>query len=296
MSRIAITGSSGLIGRTLSDRLRADGHEVLRVLRGNPSDPAALWDPAKAWVREGALDGVDAIVHLAGASVGEGRWSKERKAELVASRVPATRLLVDHLATLKNKPAAFVAASAVGYYGSRGDETLTEDSSPGDDFLAKLCIDWERESLRAAGLGIRTAVLRFGVVLTKQGGALGKMLLPFKMGVGGKLGSGKAWMAWVSLDDVVGALVHALNSDLRGVVNVTGTPATNAQFTKALGAALHRPTLFPLPPPALKLMFGSDQAEELLLTSQRVESRKLSESGYAFAHAEVGEALKAILA
>ena len=296
MSRIAITGSSGLIGGVLVKRLQAGGHDIVRVRHGNRSDPAALWNPAEGWIREGAFDGCETVVHLAGASVGDGRWSKERKEELVATRVPATKLLVDHLAAMAQRPSAFIAVSAVGYYGSRGDEVLTEDSTAGDDFLAKLCIDWERESLRANEFGMRTAVLRMGVVLTKSGGALGKMLLPFKLGAGGKLGSGKAWMAWVSLDDAVGALLHAVDSNLSGVVNVTGAPVTNSEFTKALGSALHRPTLFPVPPPALKLMFGSEQAEMLLLTSQRVVSKRLEESGYTLVHPEIAGALRAALA
>jgi uncharacterized protein len=297
MSRIAITGSSGLIGSALRKSLQADGHEVVRVLRGNDSDPAALWDPARNWVRPGALEGCDAVVHLAGDSIGEGRWTEARKRQLTTSRVDATRLLVGHLATLEKRPAVFVSASAVGYYGSRGDEELDETSGPGNDFLAGLVRDWEAEAARAADHGIRTVTLRYGVVLSREGGALAKMLLPFKLGAGGRLGSGKQWMSWVSLADAAGAAAHAIaTSSLDGVVNVTAPdPVTNAAFTKALGAALHRPTLVPIPGFGMKLLFGSEAAEALLLTGQRVLPKKLLASGYTFRYPDIAGALAAAL-
>lgn len=297
MSRIAITGSSGLVGSALRANLASQGHDVVRVLRGNDSDPAALWNPGQGWVRPGALEGCDALVHLAGSSIGEGRWTDSRKKELSASRVEATRLLVDHLATLERKPAVLVAASAVGFYGSRGDDELTEDSPAGKDFLAGLVVDWEREVARAETLGIRTVMLRFGVILARDGGALTRMLLPFKLGAGGRIGNGRQWMAWVSLADAVGAAEYALKTEsLRGPVNVTApNPVTNASFTKALGSALHRPTLLPTPTFGLKLLLGREAAEGLLLTSQRVLPKKLQASGFAFAHADLGGALAAAL-
>ena len=297
MSRIAITGSSGLIGTALRKRLLAQGHEVVRVLRGNDSDPAALWKPEQGWVRPGALEGCDALVHLGGSSIGDGRWTERRKKELSASRIEATRLLVDHLATLDHKPSVLVSASAVGFYGDRGDEELTEESPAGHDFLAGLVVDWEREVSRAETLGMRTVMLRFGVVLAREGGALGRMLLPFKLGAGGRIGNGRQWMAWVSLADAVGAAIYAIETDsLRGPVNVTAPhPATNAEFTKALGSALHRPTLLPTPTFGLKLLLGGEAVDGLLLASQRVLPRKLEASGFAFTHADVQSALQAAL-
>jgi hypothetical protein len=293
MARIAVTGSSGLIGAKLRARLGADGHEVVRAFRGNDSDPSAMWDPSAGWMRSGAWEGLDAIVHLAGASIGDARWSEKRKRELTASRIDATRLLVDHLATVQRKPSTFIAASAVGYYGDRGEEELTEASPRGTGFLADLCEAWERESLRARELGMRVVLLRFGVVLSKDGGALKKMLLPFKLGVGGKLGSGKMWMSWIAEDDAVSAITHALATpSLEGPVNAVAMPVRNAEFTKALGAALRRPTVFPVPPPALKLLFGAPLAEELLLASARVLPAKLDSSGFTPAYPEVRGALR----
>jgi len=285
-----------MIGTALRERLTADGHEVVRVIRGNQSDPAAHWNPESGWFREGALEGVDAVVSLMGASIGEGRWTESRKKELSDSRVKATRLLVDHLASLERKPATFVSASAVGFYGDRGDEELTEESAKGTGFLAELVEDWEEETFRARDAGMRTVATRFGPVMSRKGGALSQMLLPFKLGVGGRLASGKQWMAMVSLDDAVGALVHALTSPLEGVVNVTAAPATNAEFTKELGKALHRPTLFPVPSFALKTLFGGELADELLLVSQRVISNKLAASGYSLRYPSVSAVVGAALA
>ena len=296
MPRIAITGSSGLIGSAFRAHAESAGHEIVRVRRGAPSDPAASWDPQTGWFREGALEGVDAVVHLAGESIGDGRWSARRKQELVSSRIDGTRLLIDHLASLERKPAVLVCASAIGFYGDRGDEQLSEESSAGTGFLADLVVAWEREAARANELGIRTVFTRFGIVLSKEGGALKKMLLPFKMGVGGRLGAGKNWMSFVALPDVVGAIETAITSDLSGPVNVTApNPVTNADYTKALGKAIHRPTLFPVPPFGLKLLFGAETAEELLLSSQRVNPAKLSAAGYRFHQPDIASALTAAL-
>ncbi len=293
MSRIAVTGSSGLIGSAFRTQAEANGHEIVRVRRGDPSDAAATWNPQTGWFREGALEGLDAVVHLAGESIGDGRWSVRRKQELVASRVDGTRLLVDHLASLAKKPSVLVSASGIGFYGDRGDEQLTEDSSAGTGFLADLVVAWEREVARANEFGIRTVFTRFGIVLSKDGGALKKMLLPFKMGVGGRLGGGKNWMSFVSLPDVVGAIEAAIaDASLSGPVNVTApNPVTNADYTKALGRAIHRPTLLPIPPIALKLLYGAETADELLFASQRVSPTKLSGAGYRFHQPDIASAL-----
>ncbi len=298
MTSIGITGSSGMIGTAFRAAAEANGDSIVRVLRGNQSDPAALWNPGAGWFRAGALEGIDAIVHLGGESVGDGRWSDKRKAELTASRVDATRLLVDHLATLTVRPGVLVAATGAGFYGDRGDELLTEDSGPGGGFLAGLVTAWEAEIARAAELGIRVVMLRFGVILDKRGGALTRLLLPFKLGAGGRIGSGKQYMPLVSLADAVGAIQHAIATPaLSGPVNVSvPEPATNGDFTKALGKVLHRPTLLPVPTFALNAMLGKETAREMLFFSARVSPRKLQESGYQFRSADVNAAVGAALA
>lgn len=297
MTRIAITGSSGLIGGALQEHLARNGHEVIRIRRGNDSDPSAMWNPDAGWFRPGALEGVEAVIHLAGAGIADKRWNERRKAELLGSRVNGTKLLVDHLATLTKRPGVLVSASAVGFYGSRGSEELTEASAAGDGFLPEICVAWEREAMRASELGIRTVTLRTGVVLTKKGGALAKMLPPFKMGMGGRLGDGKAYFPWVSLEDIAGIFEHVLTADVSGPVNAVGpAPVTNAEFTKALGKAIRRPTLLPVPTLGLKVLYGTGITEETLLTSQRVIPAALQASGYAFKHRTVEEALAAALA
>lgn len=297
MTTFAITGSSGMIGSALRQHLESAGHEVVRVRRGNPSDPSATWNPETGWVREGALDGVDVVIHLAGANIGEKRWNAARKRELSTSRIEATRLLVDHLATLQRKPAVLVSASAIGYYGSRGDETLTEESGQGSGFLADLVGGWEREAARAEDLGIRTVLVRTGLVLARHDGVLKRMLPPFKLGLGGRIGNGRAWFSWVTLADTVRIFEYAATSDLRGPVNASApNPVTNADFTRALGRALHRPTLFPVPPLALKVMFGGEMANETLLASQRVRPARLLAAGFAFQHETIDEGLAAALA
>ena len=297
MSRIAITGSTGLIGTTLQGHLKAQGHEVIPVVRGTPATPGAHWDPATGWFREGALEGVDAVVHLAGASIGDGRWTPSRKKLLVESRVNGTRLLVSHLATLSSKPPVLVSASAVGYYGSRGDEILDETAAPGKGFLPDLVVRWEAEALKARDLGIRVVLPRFGVLIAKEGGALPKMLFPFKMGVGGNLGSGKHWMAWIHKDDAAAAVIHATATPtIEGPINVVAEPVRNAEFTKALGKVLKRPTLFPVPPIALNVLFGRGTAEELLMASQRVSPQRLIASGFQHRYPTIAEALAAALA
>ena len=294
--RIAITGGSGLIGGALRERLAAAGHEAVGVRRGPEDDPEAQWDPAAGWVRDGALAGFAAVVNLSGASIGEGRWSAARRELLRASRIDATRTLVDHLGALPagDRPPVLVNQSAVGYYGDRGDDELTEDAPRGEGFLADLVADWEREAQRAEDHGMRTVRHRSAIVLSRQGPPLSRMLMPFRLGLGGRLGNGRWWMAWVTLEDELRSIEHALTSELSGPVNVAAPDAvTNGELTRALGRALRRPTLFPLPGFAYKLAFGQDPAE--LFASQRVVPKALADSGYEFAHPTIDGAFEALL-
>ena len=233
---------------------------------------------------------------MAGESIAEGRWTDEKKKRIRESRVKGTKLLGDAIANLTQPPKIFICASAIGYYGNRGDEVLNEASAPGDDFLAKVCVEWEEATSLAAEKGIRVVKARFGVILDKNGGALAKMLPPFRMGLGGRVGSGKQWMSWIALDDVVGALEFVLeNSALTGPVNfVAPRPVTNAEFTKALGKALSRPTIFPIPAFGVRLVFG-EMADALLLASQRVQPERLTAAGYAFRFSELEKALPHVL-
>jgi len=243
-----------------------------------------------------AAESADAIVNLAGASIGGGRWTEERKRLLRTSRVDLTEHLVRNLAGLTRRPAVLVSASAIGYYGDRGEEVLAESSPAGNDFLSRLSGEWEAAAMGAEKLGIRTVIMRFGIILSKSGGALPKMVTPFKLGVGGKLGSGKQWMSWVALDDVVGAIRDAIATpSLRGPVNVVApNPARNADFTRALARVLHRPALFPAPALALRLMLG-EMADALLLSSQRVTPQKLLDARFSFRFAELESALRRAL-
>lgn len=294
--RVAITGSSGMVGTALGESLERDGHEVLRMRRGSRLDPAAVWNPAEGWIREGALEGCDAVVNLAGASLAAGRWTASRKALLRSTRIESTRLIVDHLRTLSSRPGVLISASAVGYYGNRGDDLLDEDEPVGPGFLATLARDWETEALRATDLGVRTVPIRSGVILATTGGALPRLLLPFKFGLGGRLGSGTQWFAWIALSDHVAAVRHLLESDVVGPVNLVAPErVTNQDFTKALGSALRRPTLLPAPAFALRIALGQ-VADELLLTSHRVSAERLQASGYEFKHPQLAGALHAVLA
>ena len=294
--RIAITGASGLVGGALAERLQARGDEVVRVRRGPPAEDGSMWDPVVGWVKPGAFDGCEAVVHLSGASIGEGRWTARRRAELRASRIDSTRVLVDHLATLEPKPRRLLVASAVGYYGDRGDELLTEASSAGEGFLAELVRDWEAVAARAQDAGISTVMTRGGVAFDKQAAAFRRIVLPFKLFVGGRLGSGKQWVPWVTLEDTVAAMEHLLGSSLEGPVNVAAPGAvTNAELAKAIGKALGRPALFPVPRIALRLAVGA-AADELLFASQRVVPERLLADGFAFRHADIDTALEAITA
>ena len=292
--QIAITGSTGLIGTALRSRLEADGHAVVPFFRGGADKPGSTWDPPSGWIRPGAFEGVDAVVHLAGASIGEGRWSGARRKELLDSRVIPTRLLVAQMAALPNPP-ALISTSAVGYYGNRGDSVLTEDSERGTGFLSDVTAAWEDAALSGPGAGLSTSILRFGVVLSRKGGAFPRMLMPFRFGVGGTLGRGRQWMSWVTLDDVVGAIRHTIDTKATGVFNVTAPqPVTNREFTRELAKAVHRPALFPVPPIALRLLLG-ESADELLLASQRVGPSRLTAAGFTFQHADIATGIAAAL-
>jgi uncharacterized protein len=293
--KVAITGASGLVGTALVNVLRNDGHNVLRLVRpgGTALAGDARWNPATGELDAEALEGCDATVNFAGASIGEGRWSEARKKILRDSRIGSTQVLVGGLAKLKSKPRVLVSASAVGYYGDRGDEILAEASNPGNDFLAKLACDWEAQVLKAEASGIRTVILRFGVILSAHGGALPRMLTPFRMGMGGRLGSGKQWMSWLTLDEAVNLVRYAFeNGKLRGPVNAVSPNAIrNADFTRVLARTLRRPALFPVPAFALRLLLG-EMADALLLSSQRVAPQRLEAAGYSFLNLDLEPTLR----
>lgn len=296
--RFLISGSSGMVGTALREVLARDGHTVHRLVRpGGKAEPGSVrWDPAKGEFDHAAADGVDVVVNLAGASIAEGRWSEARKHLLRSSRVDATRVLVSGLAKLSARPNVLVSASAIGYYGNRGEEELTEGSPAGKDFLSEVGREWEAEAVRAEQAGIRTVILRFGVILSPRGGALARMLLPFKLGLGGRLGSGRQWMSWLTLPEAVGMIRYAAEQPgLRGPVNaVAPNPARNTEFTKALGRVLGRPTLFPAPAFALRLALG-EVADALLLSSQRVVPNKLKALHYPFVHPDLDQGFRAVL-
>jgi uncharacterized protein (TIGR01777 family) len=299
MMRILISGGSGLAGKALVRVLRAEGHSVARLVRpGNvPSAGDIAWDPIARTIDVSAMEAADAVVHLSGASIAHGRWTPARKAVLRSSRIDTTRVLVDALTRLQQKPRVFVSASAIGCYGDRGDEILTESSGNGTDFLSLLVRDWEGEAIRAEASGIRTVLLRFGVILSGEGGALPQMLSPFKFGLGGRLGSGKQWMSWIALEDAVGIVCSAItNKDLAGPVNVVApSPLRNADFTRIAAAVLHRPAIFVAPAFALRIALG-EMADALLLASQRVIPERLLAMGYSFRLPEFESALRSITA
>jgi len=294
-SRVLLTGASGLLGSALLRSLKSRGFQVVRLVRGSASGEDQLaWDPLQPIATETLTD-FDAVIHLSGETV-VGRWTDTKKKKIRESRVVSTRNLAHALAHTSEKPRVLITASAIGYYGDRVDELLREDSTPGTGFLAEVCREWEAAAQPAADAGIRCAQLRTGVVLSSDGGALQKMLPPFRMGVGGNLGSGRQWMSWIHVQDWVGAVHHILKTDLlQGPVNMVATkPVTNAEFTKTLGSVLSRPTIFPVPAFAAKLVFGL-MAEEVLLSSQRVEPNRLVTSGYPFQYSDLRKALEAIL-
>jgi uncharacterized protein (TIGR01777 family) len=294
---IAVTGATGLIGRALVTSLRRDGHRVRTVSRSAGTGPDAVrWDPAAGTLDAEALAGVEAVVHLAGAGIGDRRWSEARKREIRESRTAGTALLARTLAQLDPRPSVLVSGSAIGVYGLRGDEQLTEASSTGDDFLADVIQRWEAAAAPATEAGIRVAYARSGLVLSGEGGLLGRLMPLFRVYLGGKLGSGDQWMSWVSIDDEVGALRHLIDHDLSGPFNIVAPqPVTNAEMTAALGRAMHRPSLVPVPAFGPRLLFGREMADLTIFASQRVVGDRLAASGYAFRHPDVDTALAAVL-
>jgi uncharacterized protein (TIGR01777 family) len=295
--KILVSGATGLVGGHFVDYARTRGHRCVALTR-TPSGPDDVgWDAAQGRLDPAALEGFDAVVHLAGENIATGRWTADKKRRIRESRVQGTSLLCQRLAQVDAKPPVLVAASAIGYYGDRADEELDERSAPGRDFLAEVCRDWEQATQPASEAGIRVANARLGVVLSRHGGALRQMLTPFRLGVGGVVGSGRQYMSWVANDDVAAALMFIIETpSLSQAVNVVAPePATNYEFTKALGRALGRPTLLPMPAFAARLAFG-EMADALLLASTRVYPRKLLESGYVFAQPDLPSALRAQLA
>ena len=297
--KILISGSSGLVGKALSAALRGEGHTVARLVRpgGTVSPGDVAWDPMAATLDPAAIEGMDAVVHLSGASIAGGRWTAGRRAILRSSRIDTTRVLVDSIGNLRARPSVFICASATGYYGNRGDEILKESSSPGTDFVALLARDWEAEAARAEHNGIRTAILRFGLILSTDGGALARMLLPFRLGLGGRFGAGTQWMPWIALEDSI-AIIRAAITDARfsGPWNVVApNPVRNAEFARILANALHRPALFPVPAFALRLALG-EMADALLLASQRAVPASLLAAQYKFRFETLEAALEAVFA
>ena len=296
--KILISGSHGLVGAALIKSLEPEDHEIFRLVRHAPNSRSEIeWSPDRYSIALARLEGFDAVVHLAGESIAEGRWSDEKKKRIRESRVKGTKLLGDALANLSNPPRTLISASAIGFYGDRGDEVLTESSAPGDGFLPEVCVEWEKATALATEKGIRVVNTRFGVILDPSGGALAKMLPPFRMGIGGRLGSGKQWMSWIALDDVVGGIKFALtNETLSGPVNfVAPNPVTNFEFTETLGKALSRPTLFPIPAFGIRLVFG-EMGDALLLSSTRVEPASLTKARYQFQYPKLEDSLRHSLA
>ncbi|HCU99966.1 MAG TPA: TIGR01777 family protein [Dehalococcoidia bacterium] len=293
--KVAITGSTGLIGGRLAERLEARGDEVVRIMRGRVGQEGVDWAPAEGWVREEAFVGCDAVVHLSGASVGDGRWTTARKAELRSSRIDTTRVLVEHIAALNPKPRRLVVASAVGFYGDRGDEVLTEQSPRGQGFLAEMTTDWEVESNKGNAAGIPTAMARYGVVFANEAAAFKRLTLPFRLGVGGRLGSGQQWMPWITLDDAVAATTHLVDTDGIGPVNVVApVTGTNADVTRALGRVLRRPSFMMVPQFAMRVALG-ELADEVLFASLRVSPERLAADGFEFAQPDIDGALRSLL-
>ena len=294
--RIAITGSSGLIGSALIRSLEADGHTAVPVVRGGGVPGSIRWDIDAGEIDTAGLEGLDGVVHLAGEGIGEKRWTDEQKQRILESRTRGTALLVGALSSLDAKPPVLVSGSAIGYYGDRGDEQLTETSSPGTGFLPDLCQAWEGAAAPAASAGIRVATVRTGIVLAAHGGALERLAKLTRFGVLGKLGSGKQWMSWISLADQVGAIRFLLEREVAGPVNLTApAPVTNAVFTKALGRVLKRPTFMPIPRFGPNLVIGAELAQALLYDGQRVLPEVLMEAGYEFQHTDLETTLTELL-
>jgi uncharacterized protein (TIGR01777 family) len=292
--KILVTGATGLIGVALQKSLREKGHDLLLASRKEPKDSSYIqWDLENGFADPERLEGIEAVIHLAGESISALRWTDEKKKAIRDSRVLGTRNIVDTISELKERPSVLVAASAIGFYGDRGDEELVETSKPGKTFLAEVCREWEVESRRAEDSGVRTVLLRTGIVLSKDGGALGTMLTPFKLGLGGVVGGGKQWMSWISLDDHIAVINYVLeNESVRGAVNsVSPNPVTNEEFTKVMGEVLYRPTFIPLPEFAVHLAFG-EMGEALLLDSIRVMPKRLEDAGFEFKFRDLKKAIE----
>ena len=295
--QILVTGASGLIGRALVPHLRSQGHTVLTAVRREPRDATERsWDPAAGHIADGFFDGVDAVIHLAGAGIGDRRWTSAYKREILESRTKGTSLLATGMANAAVKPKVFLSGSAIGIYGASDDRVLDESSPHGGGFLADVCAQWESATEPARAAGVRVVMLRTGIVLAKEGGALKKQLPLFRLGAGGKFGNGRQWQSWISIDDEVGAITHLLASTLSGPVNLTAPePVTNEGFTKTLAKVLRRPALLPIPSFGPKLLLGGELADALLFTGQRVVPGALQRDGYSFRHSSLESALRGIL-
>jgi uncharacterized protein len=295
---VAVTGSHGFVGSALVPALARAGHHVVRLVRTRPVGADELgWNPEAGTIDAAGLEGIDGVVHLAGAGIGDKRWTDARKRLILESRTQGTGLLARTLAGLSHPPSVLVSASAVGYYGDRGDEPLDEHSTPGNDFVAGVCVQWEAATAAATEAGVRVATTRSGLILGREGGVFPRMLLAFRFGIGGRIASGRQYMSWISISDEVGAILHALTHDaVSGPVNVTGpAPVTNAEFTKTLGRVVHRPTVIPTPLFPLRVRYGSELVQHLLVEGQRVLPKHLEATGYRFAHPTLDEALRAAL-
>lgn len=295
--RIAITGSTGLIGSALVSHLRTAGHETISLVRRAPTSPAEVqWDPSRGILNAKDLEGVNAVVHLAGAGIGDKRWTESYKREILESRTKSTELLAQRLTEVEIKPSVFLSGSAIGIYGPRGDEELSENASHGSTFLADVCERWESATGPAQAAGIRTAHLRTGIVLSTQGGALKKQLPLFKLGLGGRFAKGDQWQSWISITDEIRAITHLLTSSLEGPVNLTAPePVTNGEFTRVLASVVKRPAILPIPSFGPKLLLGGELADALLFTGQRVIPTALMRDGFVFTHSTLESALRDLL-
>lgn len=294
--KIVISGASGLIGTQLVAKLSSSGHEVVRLVRRSPKSGEIQWNPKLGTLDAAALEGADAVVHLSGAGIGDKRWTNGYRKEILDSRTATTALLAKTIASLSRKPSVFLSGSAIGIYGARNDEQLTEVSTHGTGFLAEVCEQWEGAAQPAVDAGVRTVYLRTGIVLSPKGGALKKLLPLFKLGVGGKFGNGKQWQSWISIDDEIGAIEYLLTANVSGAVNLTApNPVTNAEFTKVLASVLKRPAIVPVPTFAPKILLGGELADALLFTGQRVIPAALNASGYSFKHTTLESALRSLL-
>ncbi|GBL20868.1 epimerase family protein Mb2239 [Acidimicrobiaceae bacterium] len=294
--KIIVTGASGLIGKPLVKNLRKHGHEVVQLVRRTAQANESQWNPATGQINASVIDGADAVIHLSGAGIGDRRWTAKYKQELLESRTKTTALLASTIANSAKKPSVFLSGSAIGIYGPRGDEELTEQSSSGSSFLADICKQWEAAAKPAVDAGVRTVYLRTGIVLTPLGGALKKQLPLFKLGLGGKFGDGRAWQSWISLDDELAAIEYLLTANISGAANLTApNPVTNAEFTNSMARTLKRLAILPIPKFGPKLLLGGELADALLFTGQRVMPIELQKSGFTFQHQTIDIALRALL-